>query len=146
MRKAIAAFAVMLACAAARADDQTLYQQFGEREGLSKIVEDTTDLWTRDPRIKDTFDDVNLARFKGLLLDQLCELVGGPCKYKGRDMYKSHKGLHLDEAEFAALTEDLQITMDKLDVPQSAQFRLIAMLAPMEKDIVTRHHLGPETP
>jgi len=137
MRLALILLAFLLGTAAQA--DASLYKEFGEKEGLTKIVEDTTDRWLADPRIKDTFDNINLVRFKALLVDQLCELVGGPCQYKGRNMYQSHKGLHLNELEFAALAEDLQITMDKLDVPQSAQFALMAMLAPMEKDIVTRH-------
>lgn len=137
-------FALLLAAAPALAQESDLYHQFGDREGLVKLVDDATDRWVKDPRIGDTFNDVNLVRFKGLLVDQLCELVGGPCHYKGRDMYKSHKGLHLNEAEFANLAEDLQISMDKFDIPQSAQFQLMALLAPMEKDIVTRGRFQPE--
>ena len=126
------------------AEDSELYGEFGGKDGLTRLVEDVTDRWVKDPRIGDTFNDINLVRFKGLLVDQLCELVGGPCRYKGRDMYKSHKGLHLDEMEFAVLAEDLQISMDKFDIPQGAQFKLMAMLAPMEHDIVTRDRFQPE--
>jgi len=136
--------AVLLGSAAFAADDG-LYRAFGEKAGLVKLVDDTTDRWVADERIKDTFDNINLVRFKALLVDQLCELLGGPCQYKGRNMYLSHKGLHLDEAEFDALAEDLQISMDKFDVPQSAQFALMAMLAPMERDIVTRRRFDAES-
>lgn len=135
---------LLLAAGPVFAQESELYHEFGDRDGLVKLVDDVTDRWVKDPRIGDTFNDINLVRFKGLLTDQLCELVGGPCKYKGRDMYKSHKGLHLDEMEFAVLAEDLQISMDKFDIPQGAQFKLMAMLAPMEKDIVTRDRFQPE--
>jgi len=120
------------------AADDTLYRAFGERDGLVKIVADATDRWVADDRIKDTFDNINLDRFKKLLVDQLCELTGGPCKYTGRNMYEAHKGLHLNQAEFNALVEDLQLAMDKYDIPFSTQNRLLAMLAPMERDSVTR--------
>lgn len=126
------------------AQESELFGQFGGKDGLTKLVDDVTDRWVKDPRIGDTFNDINLVRFKALLTDQLCELVGGPCRYKGRDMYKSHKGLHLDEMEFSVLAEDLQISMDKFDIAQSAQFKLMAMLAPMEHDIVTRDRFQPE--
>jgi hemoglobin len=141
----VAAFALLLLSGTSQAADGTLYQRLGDHDGLFKVVENCTDLWVKDPRIKATFDDVNLTRFKALLFDQLCELSGGPCKYKGRDMYKSHKGLHLDQAEFNALAEDLQIAMDDLDIPQSAQFELMALLAPMEHDITTRHRFDSES-
>jgi hemoglobin len=132
---------VAMACVSvgARAADSSLYDAFGGRDGLVKIVDDATNTWTSDPRIKDTFNDINLVRFKKLLVDQLCELTGGPCVYKGRDMYKSHKGLHLDEAEFNALVEGLQDAMDRANVSTWSQNKLLALLAPMERDVVTRY-------
>jgi hemoglobin len=123
---------------AALAQDLSLYQKFGEKEGIVKIANDVTDRWVADPRIGQTFDDINLDRFKRLLADQFCELVGGPCKYTGRDMYQSHKGLHLNTAEFNALAEDLEYTMEKFGIPYWAQNRLMALLAPMQHDVVTR--------
>ena len=121
----------------ARADD-TLYRDLGERVNLVKIVDYGTDLWLIDPRIKNTFDNLNIERFKSRLVDQLCELSGGPCHYTGRNMYESHKGLHLDRAQFNALVEGLQDGMDKYGVSFRVQNRLLAILAPMEHDIVTR--------
>jgi hemoglobin len=53
-------------------------------------------------------------------------------------MYLAHKGLHLDEAQFNALVEGLQAAMDDCDVPFRTQNRLLAVLAPMERDVVTR--------
>jgi hemoglobin len=124
------------------ATDDSLYRDFGGKDGLVKIVDAATDQWLADPRIKDTFDDINLDRFKGRLVDQLCELSGGPCHYTGRDMYHSHKGLYLDRAEFNALVEGLQNAMDQSDIPFRTQNRLLALLAPMERDIVTRSRFG----
>ena len=121
----------------ARADD-ALYRDFGERAGLERIIDDATDRWVADDRIKDTFDDINLDRLKRHLVDQFCELTGGPCKYKGRDMYHAHKGLHLNNAQFNALVEDLQLAMNKYEIPFHTQNRLLVMLAPMQRDVVTR--------
>jgi hemoglobin len=131
--------AALIACLgqAARADD-SLYRSFGERQGLVSIIDDATDRWVSDERIKDTFDNINLDRFKRMLVDQICELTGGPCHYKGRDMYHAHKGLRLDNAQFNAVVEDLQLAMDKQGIPFSTQNRLLAILAPMQRDVVTR--------
>ncbi len=118
--------------------DNALYRSFGERTGLVSIIDDATNRWVEDDRIKDTFDNINLDRFKRLLVDQLCELTGGPCHYKGRDMYHAHKGLHLNNAQFNALVEDLQLAMNKYDIPFRTQNRLLAILAPMQHDVVTR--------
>jgi hemoglobin len=131
--------AVLIACwgTIASADD-SLYRDFGERDGLVHIIDDAMDRWVADDRIKDTFDDVNLDRLKGHLVDQICELIGGPCHYKGRDMYHAHKGLHLDNAQFNALVEDLQLAMNAYNIPFRTQNRLLAILAPMQHDVVTR--------
>jgi hemoglobin len=121
----------------ARADD-TLYRDLGGRATLERIVDGAVAMWVTDARIAQTFDNLNLDRFKRRLTDQLCELAGGPCRYTGRNMYLTHKGLHLDIVEFNALVEDLQDAMNQVRVPFRTQNRLLAILAPMKRDIVTR--------
>lgn len=135
---ALLAGALFLAIGVGPAPAQSVFERFGGKEGIDRIVADVTDRWVADPRIGQTFDDVNLDRFKRLLSDQFCELLGGPCKYTGRNMYQSHKGLHLNAAEFNALAEDLQDTMDKFDIPFWTQNQLMVLLAPMANDIITR--------
>lgn len=115
-----------------------LYKAFGERPGLARIVDNATNRWLADARILDTFDNLNIERFKSRLVDQLCELLGGPCHYTGRNMYLSHKGLHLDTAQFNALVEGLQLAMDDSDISFATQNKLLAILAPMKRDVVTR--------
>jgi hemoglobin len=53
-------------------------------------------------------------------------------------MAATHKGLHLHNADFNAVVEDLQKAMDALSIPFPTQNRLLARLAPMQRDIVTR--------
>lgn len=116
----------------------TLFSDLGDRPGLERIVEAATAIWTSDPRISATFEETNLVRFKRLLVDQLCQLSGGGCPYTGRDMREAHKGLHLVTRQFNILAEDLQVAMDRLDIPFSVQNRLLALLAPMHRDVVSR--------
>jgi hemoglobin len=132
-----AAAALMFASAPARADDP-LFHDLGGRDGIATIVNDATSNFLADPRIKATFDNTNMDRFKGLLTDQLCVVAGGPCVYKGQSMHDAHKGLHLTNADFNALVEDLQAGMDKAGVPFATQNRLLARLAPMQHDVVTK--------
>lgn len=126
---------VFLFAGRALADD-SLYRALGERNGLVAIVDDAAARWLSDDRIKGEFDNLNIPRFKDRLVDFLCELTGGPCHYKGRNMYLTHKGLHLREAEFDAQVEGLEAAMAKRGVPFRTQNRLLALLAPMERDIV----------
>jgi hemoglobin len=121
----------------AQADD-SLYHALGDRSGLAAIVNDAAERWLADDRIKGEFDNLNIPRFKDRLVDFLCELTGGPCHYKGRNMYLTHKGLHLREAEFDAQVEGLQAAMEKHKIPFRTQNQLLALLAPMEREIVTK--------
>lgn len=117
-------------------ESEKVYDAFHGKEGIVRIMDDFVPRIVADPRIGEHFKDTNLDRLKIMLVNQVCYLVGGPCKYEGRDMTEVHAGLGLTNADFNALAEDLQISMDKEKVPFAAQNRLIAKLAPMQRVIV----------
>jgi hemoglobin len=94
-----------------------------------------------DDRLNFTFADADMGKFKKLLFEQLCELSGGPCRYTGRDMRTSHAKLKLRTAEFNALAEDLYIALGKAGVAYRQQNRLMALLAPLQRQIVTSSHM-----
>lgn len=133
-----AAATLMLAAAllAAPARAGTLYDDLGERAGLTRIVDGMVHRALLDPRIKEAFDDANIERLQGLLVLQLCVLTGGPCRYPGRDMKTAHADLKLAPRHFNAMVETLQDAMDAERVPFRTQNRLLALLAPMHRDIV----------
>jgi len=91
-----------------------------------------------DDRINLTFAEADMSKFKKLIFEQLCNLSGGPCKYTGRDMRTSHVKLNINNAEFNALAEDLYIALDRAGIPYRLQNKLMALLAPMQHDIVTK--------
>ncbi len=128
---------VLLVGSAAQADD-TLYRDLGGSDGIVRLVDKAYDHILNDDRIKATFDDVAIPRVKHMISDQICALVGGPCVYKGSDMKTVHRGIHINVSQFNALVEDLEQGMDDAGVPFRTQNRLLALLAPMERDIVTR--------
>ena len=134
----IAAFTAAALCAAPVRADDSLYKALGERDGISRIAATTVDLSAADPRINATFADINLNRLKRLLADQFCQLSGGPCVYEGRDMVESHANHGYTNADFNILVEHLQTAMDRESVPFSQQNRLLAILAPMQRDVVTK--------
>jgi hemoglobin len=71
-----------------------------------------------------------------LLAEQICEVSGGPCKYTGRSMRAAHAGMEISDQDFAAVVEDLQKTLNKLDVPAREQNDLLTLLGGMKSDIV----------
>ena len=132
---AVSALALMSAGARA---DKTLYESMGGEPALRTAVEHFADLVQTDDRINFTFAEADMSKFKKLIFEQLCNLSGGPCKYTGRDMRTSHVKLNINNAEFNALAEDLYIALDRAGIPYRLQNKLMALLAPMQHDIVTK--------
>jgi hemoglobin len=116
----------------------SLYQDLGGRPGVDRIVDASVDNYLADPRIKDIFSESNIDRIRAELKDQFCMIADGPCQYTGHSMTAAHKGLHLTNANFNALVEDLQAAMDTCNIPFATQNRLLARLAPMQHQVVTR--------
>jgi len=120
------------------AADLSLYQDLGGLPVLTKVVDDMLALALADARIKDSFKDTNMKRLAKLITEQFCELSGGPCTYSGDPMKEVHQGLGLSNMQFNALVEDLQMAMDQSQVPSHTQNKLLALLAPMQRVIVTK--------
>ncbi len=118
--------------------DDSIYQALGKMEGITKIVNDFIPLIQADARIKVFFEKIKKEDFSALLVAQFCELAGGPCQYKGKDMYEAHEGMSISNAHFNALAEDLQIAMENNNIPASVSNRLVAKLAPMQRPIVSK--------
>ena len=119
----------------ARAGD-TLFDQIGGEPRLTATVDTLVEVMLADERINFAFAQTDLVKFKKLLYDQLCDITGGPCTYRGRNMFEAHKKLKVTNAQFNALAEDLYIAFDKQGVPYRLQNKVMALLAPMQPDIV----------
>ena len=89
-----------------------------------------------EPKTKPSFINADQKRVKDMLVDQFCELLGGECKYVGKTMAQSHNGLDIKRGEFNALVECLRTAMSKNDVPVRSQNKLLALLAPMHREII----------
>jgi hemoglobin len=123
----------------------TLFEQIGGEAKLKATVDEFSDIILADDRINFTFADSDMNKFKKLLFEQICELTQGPCKYTGRNMHESHAKLNLDNAQFNALAEDLYIAFDRVHVPYRVQNKVIALLAPMQRDVVKPGFVAPGT-
>jgi hemoglobin len=120
----------------ARPADAGLYQALGERAGIDAVVAGLLKRSAANPRIADKFKGIKLKGLQDQITDQLCELTGGPCHYEGNSMKDAHADLDLTMAHFNALVEDLQQALDEQGVPFRTQNRLLALLAPMYRDVL----------
>ncbi|NQE60480.1 group 1 truncated hemoglobin [Caulobacter sp. RHG1] len=118
--------------------DQKTFEAFHGKEGIDRIVETLVERNFADPRIKDFFAAADKVRLKRTLKEQFCYILGGGCDYTGRNMKDSHKDQGTTNKDMNALIENLQFAMDKEGVPFAAQNKLLAKLAPQQRDIVER--------
>lgn len=116
--------------------DDSIYQAFGGQPGLVKLMDDFVPRVMADPRLQPFFKDTNLTNLKEQLVSQLCMVSGGPCKYAGADMKSVHADFEIRKGDFNALVEVLQQAMDAQGIAFTAQNRLLALLAPMHRDII----------
>jgi hemoglobin len=134
---ALLSLATFATFAPAHAADDSTYQGLGGRQGIKNIVTTLVQLVEADPRIKASFAESDMKHVAMRLEQQFCMLSGGPCKYEGEPMKESHGGLKVTNLQFNALAEDLQVAMERHGVASSVQNKLVARLAPMQRDIVT---------
>jgi hemoglobin len=113
-----------------------LYQQLGGQAGLVKLMDDLMVRLLADKRMGPFFKDSNHGHVKEQLVLQICELSGGPCKRAGPDMKVAHANMDITKSNFNALVEVLQHSMDAQGIAFSTQNRLLALLAPMHREIV----------
>ncbi|HMA48570.1 MAG TPA: group 1 truncated hemoglobin [Magnetospirillaceae bacterium] len=134
MKAALLVLALLLP-AAARAD--SLFEDLGGRDKISAFTSGLMLRVKSDPRISQFFAETDMDRLHDRLTDFFCHEAGEKRSYRGANLYYAHKGLGIHEKDFDALTEDLEDSMDESGVPYSAQARLLGLLAPLERSIVS---------
>jgi hemoglobin len=131
---ALCLFAVLLVNAVAQ--KKSLYDRLGGRDAIKAVVDEFAMIVSADARINKKFARSNPERLKFEVVEQICALTGGPCKYTGRDMKTAHKNMGVTEGEFNAFVEDLVAALDKFKVGATEKNELLNIFAPMKSQIV----------
>jgi hemoglobin len=118
--------------------EKSLYDRLGGKDAITAVVDDFVANVAADKRINAFFANADIPGLKQKLVDQICEVSGGPCKYTGKDMKTAHAGMGVKEADFNALVEDLVKSLDKFKVPVPEKSELLGTLGGMKRDIVTQ--------
>ena len=114
----------------------SLYERLGGLTAITAVVESFVARCAGDDRINRKFERTEIPRLKKMLVDQVCEATGGPCRYTGRGMTETHDGMGVTAGEFDALVEDLVATLEEFDVPTAEQEELLGLLGSMRDEIV----------
>jgi hemoglobin len=117
---------------------KSLYDRLGGKPAIQAVVDDFIGNVAADARINQRFAGANIPRLKMMLVDQICEASGGPCKYTGQSMKAAHAGMRITETEFNALVQDLVKSLDKFKVGATEKNDLLTALGGMKGDIVNQ--------
>ena len=132
-----ALFMIAAGCAQQPAPQyNSLYDRLGQQPGLVAVVDDFVANVAADSRINQRFAKTDIPKLKALLVDQLCEATGGPCKYTGRDMVTTHRCMNITTAEFNATGEAMLKALQKHKVAQADIDTVMGVLGGMQNDIV----------
>lgn len=136
---ALSLVALLAACSGMQsAPQKTLYDRLGGKPAIQAVVDDFIDNVAADSRINGFFSSANIPRLNSMLVNQICEASGGPCKYEGRSMKATHAGMGVAEVHFNALVDDLVKSLNKFNVPEKEKTELLGALAAMKGDIVAK--------
>lgn len=114
----------------------SLYARMGGAPVMTAVISDMVDTVSADPRLRQSFRGVDDKRLKRQLGAFFCRLAGGGCRYTGDTMREAHANLHVTEAQFYDMVAILRIQLRRHHVGLGERNELLAILAPMKRDIV----------
>jgi hemoglobin len=135
---------------------KSLYDRLGGAQGLQAIADDFVVRAMADPRVNWNREGVvhgglsihhehsmqwdaspeNVKALKLHLAQFLALASGGPTIYQGREMKDAHADLHITNDEFDASVGDLKATLDKMQVANTEQKELLAIVETTRGQIV----------
>jgi len=121
---------------AIQAQDDSLYKNLGELEGITKIIDIFIYEIGETDEVLHHFEDSDIDRFREKQIEHLCLLSGGPCEYTGDEMLEVHQGMNITQADFTAITNALIRALDEVGVSIGDRNRLLAIIASMHAEVV----------
>ena len=119
----------------------SLHARLGGTPAIASVIDTFLVEVLNDTVINRRFNTLPAPRVAALrqnLIDQVCAGIGGPCTYTGKSMMAAHQGMAIPQREFDALVGDLITSLNKHNVPEAEKNELLAILGPMQTDIVNK--------
>lgn len=130
------------ACATkSQAQERSLYQRLGGYDAIAAVTDDFLARLTTEPQLTRFFTGLGVDSQKRLrqhLVNQLCEMSGGPCIYTGRSMKATHAGLGITGRDWEAGVKQLIATLDKFRVPDKEKQEVLSAVSSLKPEIVEK--------
>ena len=121
--------------------EKSLYERLGGYDAIAAATDDLLQRMTSDP--DDGFywrghSTDSMKRERQILVDFLCESIGGPVIYRGRDMKTTHAGLNISDAEWEIFMAHTAATLEHFQVPEQGKEEFLACAASLKGEIVEK--------
>lgn len=120
------------------AAETTIYEAIGGEDALVAVVDDFYDRVVADPQLAPFFAGVKMNALKGKQVEYFAEALGGPHIYQGQTMRQVHQGRGITQADFDKVAFHLTHSLVAAGVPGELVTQIIAAIAPLADDIVSR--------
>lgn len=122
-------------------EKKNIFPDMGGLDTIEQVVDQLIINIEADTVINSSFtgvfsEEYRKLSFRNHLIDQFCEISGGPCVYKGKTMKMAHEGMNITEQELMAFVQDLTDAMTQYGISQAVQDDFLSRLAAFYADIV----------
>jgi hemoglobin len=125
---------------------KSLYHRLGGYDMIAMIVDDFGPKLGKDPKIAPLVAGLSAEhrmRNRQLIVDQICQLTGGPCIYFGRSLLSSLQGLGITEEHFKQAGALMLETLDKFKIGEPERSELMGVIGKLAPDIVEKPKPAP---
>jgi hemoglobin len=119
-------------------EQPTIFEAIGGEPALVAVVGDFYDRVLADPELKGFFAGSNMTRLMGRQVEFFAAALGGPVTYSGASMADVHRGRGIGQRHFDLVAGHLMAALAAAGVPAETVDTIIAAIAPLSADIVTK--------
>lgn len=120
---------------------KTLFEKLGGEASVNAAVDIFYRKVLADDRINQFFDGIDMDKQSAKQKAFLTMAFGGPNNYSGEDMRNAHANLvkqGLNDSHFDAVAENLQTTLEELDVPADLISEVMTIAGSTREDVLGR--------
>ena len=117
----------------------TLYQRIGGYDVIAETVDDFFQRMSEDERLQRFFvgqSESSMRRIRQHTVDFVCEKLGGPCFYTGREIDAVHEGTGITTEDWERAAELMATTLDAQGITCELRDEVGGFIAGLRDDIV----------
>lgn len=121
-----------------KVDPDSIYARLGGQAAIDAAVDLFYEKMLADERVAFFFEDVNMKVQVRKQKEYLSAAFGGPEPWTGEDMRAAHADLDLKERDFHAVAENLQTTLEELEVDDELIREIMTLVGSLKDEVLNR--------